>query len=33
LVCLHVDGDSRSRNRTVGGRLLYVPDDTDAPAA
>lgn len=33
LFCLHVNDDSGARNRTVGGRLLYVPDDTDAPAA
>lgn len=28
-----VDGASGARNRAVGGRLLYVPDGTDAPAA
>lgn len=28
-----VDIASSHRGRTVGGRLLYVPDDTDAPAA
>ena len=33
LFCLHVDGDSGDRYRNLGGRLLYVPDDTDAPAA
>ena len=33
LFFLNVDGDSGSRNRSIGGRLLYVPDDTDAPAA
>lgn len=33
LFYLNVYGDSGSRNRDVGGRLLYVPDDTDAPAA
>jgi hypothetical protein len=29
----HVYDASGSRSRTVGGRLLYVPDGTDAPAA
>lgn len=33
LFCLYVDSDSGIRHRAVGGRLLYVPDDTDAPAA
>ena len=33
LFFLSVYGDSGTRYRTVGGRLLYVPDDTDAPAA
>ena len=33
LFCLHVYNDSGNRDRNVGGRLLYVPDDTDAPAA
>lgn len=33
LFYLHVDDDSGSRNRYIGGRLLYVPDGTDAPAA
>ena len=33
LFCLSVGSDSGGRNRTVGGRLLYVPDGTDAPAA
>lgn len=33
LFSLHVSNDSGGRNRDVGGRLLYVPDDTDAPAA
>lgn len=33
LFYLSVYGDSGSRNRSFGGRLLYVPDDTDAPAA
>ena len=33
LFCLLVYCDSGYRNRAVGGRLLYVPDDTDAPAA
>lgn len=28
-----VSSASGNRNRTVGGRLLYVPDGTDAPAA
>lgn len=29
----YVDNASSSRYRTLGGRLLYVPDGTDAPAA
>lgn len=29
----HVNDASGNRYRTVGGRLLYVPDGTDAPAA
>lgn len=29
----HVDTASGARHRAVGGRLLYVPDGTDAPAA
>ena len=29
----HVDSASGNRYRTIGGRLLYVPDGTDAPAA
>lgn len=33
LFFLTVYGDSGLRARYVGGRLLYVPDDTDAPAA
>lgn len=33
LFYLHVDSDSAGRYRTIGGRLLYVPDGTDAPAA
>lgn len=33
LFCLDVLNDSGYRYRDVGGRLLYVPDDTDAPAA
>lgn len=33
LFCLAVHIDSGYRNRVIGGRLLYVPDDTDAPAA
>ena len=33
LFYLCVDGDSGRRYRTVSGRLLYVPDGTDAPAA
>lgn len=33
LFCLSVHDDSGSRYRSIGGRLLYVPDDTDAPAA
>ena len=33
LFCLHVSNDSGTRSRDVGGRLLYVPDGTDAPAA
>lgn len=33
LFSLHVNHDSGGRDRTLGGRLLYVPDDTDAPAA
>ena len=33
LFCLLVGSDSGGRNRHVGGRLLYVPDGTDAPAA
>lgn len=32
LFCLNVDIDSGSRYRHIGGRLLYVPDGTDAPA-
>ena len=28
-----VDNASGARHRTIGGRLLYVPDGTDAPAA
>jgi hypothetical protein len=31
--CWHVDDASGIRFRAVGGRLLYVPDGTDAPAA
>ena len=30
---LYVADDSGSYNRVIGGRLLYVPDGTDAPAA
>ena len=33
LFFLYVLNDSGSRSRSIGGRLLYVPDDTDAPAA
>lgn len=33
LFCLDVYSDSGYRDRAIGGRLLYVPDDTDAPAA
>lgn len=33
LFCLAVYYDSGYRYRVIGGRLLYVPDDTDAPAA
>ena len=33
LFCLDVNSTSGGRSRAVGGRLLYVPDDTDAPAA
>ena len=33
LFCLGVSTDSGDRNRSIGGRLLYVPDGTDAPAA
>ena len=33
LFCLSVGSDSGGRARSVGGRLLYVPDGTDAPAA
>lgn len=33
LFCLSVYDGSGYRYRGVGGRLLYVPDDTDAPAA
>lgn len=33
LFCLVVVNDSGIRYRDIGGRLLYVPDDTDAPAA
>lgn len=33
LFCLYVYDDSGIRYRTIGGRLLYVPDGTDAPAA
>lgn len=33
LFYLSVSSASGDRYRTVGGRLLYVPDDTDAPAA
>ena len=33
LFCLVVYDVSGGRNRHVGGRLLYVPDGTDAPAA
>lgn len=33
LFCLHVGYDSAYRSRNIGGRLLYVPDGTDAPAA
>lgn len=33
LFYLNVCHDSGYRYRTIGGRLLYVPDDTDAPAA
>lgn len=33
LFCLSVYHDSGLRSRTIGGRLLYVPDGTDAPAA
>ena len=31
--CLNVSDDSGARYRYIGGRLLYVPDGTDAPAA
>ena len=33
LFCLPVSDDSGHRGRGIGGRLLYVPDGTDAPAA
>lgn len=33
LFYLYVSNDSGYRGRYIGGRLLYVPDDTDAPAA
>ena len=33
LFFLAVADDSGTRHRAFGGRLLYVPDDTDAPAA
>ena len=33
LFYLLVGNDSGGRYRAIGGRLLYVPDDTDAPAA
>lgn len=33
LFYLRVGGDSGNRGRSIGGRLLYVPDDTDTPAA
>ena len=33
LFYLRVDNASGSRHRHIGGRLLYVPDGTDAPAA
>lgn len=33
LFFLDVNYDSGHRTRGIGGRLLYVPDDTDAPAA
>ena len=33
LFCLGVRDGSGIRYRAIGGRLLYVPDDTDAPAA
>lgn len=33
LFSLYVYYDSGHRGRGIGGRLLYVPDDTDAPAA
>ena len=33
LFCLPVSDDSGHRSRSIGGRLLYVPDGTDAPAA
>lgn len=33
LFSLAVGNDSGARSRIIGGRLLYVPDDTDAPAA
>lgn len=33
LFCLSVAHDSGHRYRSIGGRLLYVPDGTDAPAA
>ena len=33
LFFLDVDSDSGTRYRNIGGRLLYVPDGTDAPAA
>lgn len=31
--CWRVDNASGTRYRSIGGRLLYVPDGTDAPAA
>lgn len=33
LFCLDVNSTSGARSRAVGGRLLYVPDDTDTPTA
>jgi len=33
LFCWYAFNDSGDRARDIGGRLLYVPDETDAPAA